>query len=168
MKNESYGWKKIEGPESIRKDKLYNFTDSDHRCEVDSPEIMIGKNKFSVALVMTVHSMDRANDKKDGELSTNVQEFSLGNIKFWLTARVFEHKLLEHCSESECEAFESYGLDISEVDGALLPIPIDTELECEALQYLDLYLKEFGRLSAEEKGANYRNKNIAETRWFAK
>jgi hypothetical protein len=169
LKNESYGYKKIDGPESIRKDKLFDFSSSDHKCEINSPQITIGKNKFSVALVMTVYSMERANDQKDGDIDSNIKEFSLGNVKFWLQARVFEHKLFNQCSEGELSAFESYGLNVNNFKSTdLLPIPVDTVMECKALTDLDLYLKEFGRLTAEESGSEYLNSSKAETRWFAR
>lgn len=168
LKNELYGAKKIEGPESIRKDKLFDFSPSDHKCEINSPEISIGKRKFSVALVMTVYSMERANDLKDGEIDSHIEEFSLGNVKLWLQGRVFEHKLLNLCSDAELKAFESYGLQVSNFKGTdLLPIPVNTTIECKSFTDLDLYLKKFGRLTAEETGAEYLNSSKAETRLFA-
>jgi len=166
LKNESLGGAlKVEGPDSIRKYKLFRFSDGDHRCEVARPEITVGKKQYSIALVMTVFSMDRVNDQKDGRLEKKLFEFSLGNIKFWLKAQVFEHKSSELLSENEIAAFESYGLDYEDYESEqVLPVPIDTELDCKALSSFDLLLKDFGRLKAEGNSAEYRNKDVAETR----
>ncbi|MFA0724919.1 hypothetical protein AB4574_27595, partial [Vibrio sp. 10N.222.49.E5] len=40
----------------IRKDKLYELSDVDHKCEIGYPEIEVTGKSYSVALVLTVHS----------------------------------------------------------------------------------------------------------------
>jgi hypothetical protein len=151
---------------SLRKNKLYNFSFEDHLCEVDSPAITIGDKLYSVALVMTVFAADKADDRKDGFIDSNLTEFSLGNIKFWLKAQVYQHKSAEMLTVDDKEALYIYKRkDHHKFSNKSnrLPIPIDTDLECE----LDFYLEKFGRLNINSTEAEYKNSKIAEKRWFA-
>lgn len=157
----------LEGPNCIRKYKCYHLSSGDHECEINDPQLTVGKKEYSVALVMTVFAMDRANDQKDGYVSINIHEFSLGNLKLWLKAQVFEHKKIEDLSDDDIKQFESLKLKYSDYEGYdVLPIPVDTNLECDFLSGLGTYLKEFGRVNADLKNTEYRNSQLAENRWF--
>ncbi|MCL1078622.1 hypothetical protein D5R81_11980 [Parashewanella spongiae] len=158
----------IKSSNELRKRKFYNFTDGDHQCELGNPTIEIGKKQYSVALVMTIHATDKSDDRKDGEIESNLFEFSLGNIKLWLKARVYEHKAVDDISVEDELAFNMYGLDFNKhfKVGELLPIPVETKLECNFLTDFGFYLKEFGRLDINSNDADYRSKDIAEKRWF--
>ncbi len=158
----------VKNAKTIREHKLYNFSEGDHECEFGNLAINVTNKSYSVALVMTIHATEKADDRKDGIIDTNLFEFSLGNVKLWLKAQVFEHMVTSDLSEYKSD-FEVYGLDYNEhsENELTLPIPIDTSLECDFLTQHDFYLKEFGRLDIDDEDAEYKNKNKAEKRWFA-
>ncbi|AZQ85326.1 hypothetical protein EKO29_15870 [Colwellia sp. Arc7-635] len=158
----------VDNANDIRKNKYYNFSEGDHECEFGNLAINVTNKSYSVALVMTIHATEKADDRKDGIIDTNLFEFSLGNVKLWLKAQVFEHMVTSDLSEYKSD-FEMYGLDYNEhsENELTLPIPIDTSLECDFLTHHDFYLKEFGRLDIDDEDAEYKNKIKAEKRWFA-
>lgn len=149
----------------IRKQRLYELSAPDHRSEHGSPEIEIGGKYYSVALVLTVHSMLRADDRKDNShYGEPLVEFSLGNIKCWLYGRVFEHKLKSSLSDEERHSFECYELTLSEFhDDDMVPVPIKTVLESDV--FIDTLCKDFGRLTFSENEAEYDVAAVAERRW---
>lgn len=151
----------------IRREKLYELSEGDHSSEINDPQIELGNKKYSVALVLTIFAMKRANDQKDGLTFTdNLKEFSLGNIKCWLYAQVFEHKTVEKLNPAEIKEFEIYGLNFSEHEGeGDLPIPVATVLQTD-VETETLY-QAFGRLKISEDNSLYIPKESAEKRWFA-
>lgn len=162
-----YGKKiRVENTNAIRKHELFNFSNGDHFCEAEEPTITVGKKKYSVALVMTIHAAEKADDRKDGAIGLSLIEFSLGNVKLWLKAQVYEHKVTETLTDDDREALDMYRLTehkFYDEDALTMPVPIGTELECDA----NFFLKEFGRLNINSGEANYENSKTAEKRWFA-
>jgi len=162
-------YEEVENAQYIRQNQLYNFSEGDHESEFGSPTITLGSKKYSVALVMTIHATEKSDDRKDGRIDSNLFEFSLGNEKLWLKAQAYEHKVADNLSNDDELAFDMYGLDCNdhfEVQHTL-PIPVETELECEFLESLGFYLKGFGRLDIDSDDADYQNAVSAEKRWFA-
>lgn len=158
----------VDDAHNIRKKQLYNFSSADHRCEFDSPTARVGNKDYSVALVITIHAADKSDDRKDGFVEPNLFEFSLGNVKLWLKAQVYQHKATEELLHEDERAFEMYDLNFNDHFEAedTLPIPIETQLECEFLESHGFYLKGFGRLNIDSDDAEYQTKNTAETRWL--
>jgi hypothetical protein len=160
----------VENANSIRKYNLFNFSNADHACEVGNPMITIAKKEYSVALVMTIHATDKTNDVKDGRIESNLFEFSLGNIKLWLKAQVFEHKLTSTLTDEDKKSLDIYRLTKHKsfnLKAFTQPIPIETNLECAFLEDFGYYLKGFGRLTINSANSEYRNTSSAEKRWFA-
>ena len=149
----------------IRKEKLYELSASDHSCETGNPEIEIGDKSYSVALVLTVHAMMKANDRKDdSHYGEPLVEFSLGNIKCWLYGRVFEHKVKSSLSDEEHHSFGCYGLPLSRFhDDDIVPVPMETALESDV--FLDTLCKDFGRLTFLDNESEYDVAAVAERRW---
>lgn len=149
----------------IRNSKLYELSKADHKCEVGFPEIEVAGKLYSVALILTVHSMLRANDRKDGTFfGEPLVEFSLGNIKFWLYGRVFEHKSKNSLSDDELLSFERYNLEIEDFsDDETLPIPKSTVLESSIAW--DALCSDFGRLKFKDSDSEYNLAEVAERRW---
>ncbi|MFT5298434.1 MAG: hypothetical protein ACI9YH_004482 [Colwellia sp.] len=150
----------------IRKKKYYNFSGSDHECEFSNFAINIGNKHYSIALVMTIHATEKSDDRKDEKIESNLFEFSLGNVKLWLKAQAYEHKLIDDISYDDEVAFGMYKLDYNdhfEVQKTL-PIPVETELECEFLDNIEYYLKGFGRLDIDSDDATYQKANSSEKR----
>ncbi|MDF2153562.1 hypothetical protein [Vibrio sp. CAU 1672] len=149
----------------IRNRKLYELSDADHQCEVGCPEVEVAGKLYSVALILTVHSMLKANDRKDGScIGEPLVEFSLGNIKCWLYGRVFEHKSKASLNSDERQDFERYQLDIGDFsDDEILPVPKNTVLESDIV--LDTLCKDFGRLTFSENESEYDVAAVAERRW---
>jgi hypothetical protein len=157
----------VDNANDIRKNKYYNFSEGDHKCEFSTPTADVGNKQYSVALVMTIHATEKSDDRKDEQIDSNLFEFSLGNVKLWLKAQAYEHKPTDSLSPEDELAFDMYGLDCNdhfEVQKTL-PIPIETDLECEFLN-LGFHLKGFGRLDIDSADAEYKNKDTAEKRWF--
>ncbi|MGY0599077.1 hypothetical protein [Vibrio sp. JZG10] len=149
----------------IRKDKLYELSDTDHKCEIGYPEIEVTGKSYSVALVLTVHSMLKADDRKDGtSFGEPLIEFSLGNIKFWLYGRVFEHKSKSSLSDEERHSYERYKLALSNVpNDKIVPVPLETVLESGV--FIDTLCKDFGRLRFLDNESEYDLATVAERRW---
>lgn len=150
----------------IRKNKFYNFSKGDHECEFDEPTMKVGNKNYSVALVMTIHAAEKSDDRKDGPIDINLFEFSLGNVKLWLKAQVYQHIDTDNLTHEDKLAFNMYGLDIDdhiEIESTL-PIPVETQLDCEFLECYDFILEGFGRLDISSKFSKYRNKEISEKR----
>lgn len=161
----------VTSPSSIRRYKLYNFSEADHFCECNSPTIEVGKHEFSIALVMTIFAGKKADDRKDGSVDDSLFEFSLGNVKVWLKAQVYQHKPESSLSSDEREQLNIYGLtDYSPYQKQKfnsVPVPISTTLETPFLEDIGFYLEKFGRLSFDEGKSHYRTAEEAEKRWFA-
>ncbi|WP_041054673.1 hypothetical protein [Vibrio owensii] len=151
--------------EKIRRNKWYRLSGADHKCEAEYPEIEVAGKSYSVALVLTVHSMLKANDRKDGTcFHEPLVEFSLGNIKCWLYGRVFEHKLKSSLIGEERQSFEFYELPLSKFhNDDMVPVPIETVLESEV--FIDTLCKDFGRLTFSEKESEYDVAAVVERRW---
>jgi hypothetical protein len=181
VKNELYGKNskgeeiRVTTPNMIRKHKLFDFSNGDHLCEIDAPTITVGEKKYSIALVMTIFAAEKANDKRDGPMDiddrrdvtigTNTIEFSLGNIKLWLHARVYEHKATDTLTEADKKSWNRYERTEHShfnENKTTMPIPLDTHLECD----VDFFLEGFGRLKMTSRKAEYRTSAIAEKRWF--
>jgi hypothetical protein len=160
----------IESPNEIRRNAFYDFSDGDHYCECDNPTIEVGTSKFSIALVMTIFAGKKADDRKDGAIDDSLYEFSLGNVKVWLKAQIYEHKLRSTLSENDYAAANIYRLfemkKFSESDYERLPIPIDTQLETPFLNDLGFYLEKFGRVINNQGAADYKTAKDAEKRWL--
>lgn len=150
---------------TIRREKMYELSSPDHRCEYKNPEIQIGGKSYSVSLVLTLHAMMKANDKKDdSHIGEALVEFSLGNIKCWLYGRVFEHKVKSSLNDEERHSFECYGLPLTEFhDDDIVPVPIQTVLESDV--FLDTICKDFGRLKFSGNQSEYEVAAVAERRW---
>jgi hypothetical protein len=156
---------KVESTNDIRKYDLFNFSNGDHNCEVDEPTIWVGEKKYSVALVMTIHAAKKADNTKDGGIDDNPVEFSLGNVKLWLKAQVYEHKITGTLTDADRKSLNIYRLKEYEdfkADAPTMPIPIDTDLECDA----DFLFEKFGRLKISSRKATYENSKTADKRWF--
>ena len=165
------GEENISSPSDIRRGRLFNFSPEDHICECDDPTITIGKNEFSIALVMTIFAGKKADDRKDSRLDDSLFEFSLGNIKIWLKAQIYQHKSESSLSPEEKKQSNIYGLldlpSYKKQKYESLPVPVPTRLE---LTYLDEYgplFQDFGRLTFNDGDAEYRTARDAEKRWFA-
>ncbi|GGF76191.1 hypothetical protein [Alteromonas lipolytica] len=160
-----------ESPSYIRRHKLYDFSEADHFCECNSPTIKVGKHEFSIALVMTIFAGKKADDRKDGPVDDSLFEFSLGNVKVWLKAQVYQHKPESSLSDDEHEQLNIYGLtDYSSYQKQKfnsVPVPVSTMLETPFLEKISYYLEEFGRLSIKGNKSIYRTAEEAEKRWFA-
>jgi hypothetical protein len=156
---------KIENSQTLRKHKLFDFSADDHLCEVDEPTISVGKKEYSVALVLTIYAAEKADDRKDDIKNKNPIEFSLGNVKLWLKAQVYEHKVTETLTDDDKKALDKYQLidhkNFDEVADTM-PIPIDTDLECDA----NFLFEKFGRLKISSRKATYENSKTADKRWF--
>lgn len=147
----------------LRKERLFDFSKGDHNCEFGESFEVNGK-QYSVALVMTIFSMDRVDTSKDFKIEPNLYEFSLGNVKLWLKAQVFEHKGMSELSLSDKEAMTMYGLKSADLklnalesdsSQQLLPVPINTELSCEFLDVFGTSFEKFGRLDISSRKARY-------------
>lgn len=169
---EKYGIGKIENANSIRRDKLYNFSKDDHLCECDNPTINVGKHQFSVALVMTIFSASKADDRKDGWIQNDLCEFSLGNVKIWIKAQVYQHLPKEKLTDEYEESLNKYNLlehvKFSNSNFETLPVPVETQLVTPFLDDIDYYLQKFGRLDIVDSNGHYRNAESAEGRWLYK
>lgn len=167
----------VEDASQLRKNKLYNFSYSDYLCEITRPTISVGKHQFSIALVMTIFSAQKADDRRDGYVSNNLYEFSLGNLKIWLKAQVYKFVEFEDLEAAELsnvvkELKELYPSESDskirkDIAGEFVPVPIDTNINCEFFTEQGFYLKEFGRLAIDDKESTYRTASEAEKRWFA-
>lgn len=168
----SHPYLKSEGVNAaaIRRHKLYNPSEGDHISEFDDYFIVRNK-RFSVALIITIFAMDRSDDRLDDSKSDDVFEFSMGNVKLWVKAQCFEHKERNELTEDDLNAFEKFELVVDmlkkyEFD-AVIPIPIDTTLECDFLDNFHHMFESFGRVNfSSDKDETYRDANIAERRWF--
>ncbi|EGR3001963.1 hypothetical protein DMW06_16755 [Vibrio parahaemolyticus] len=150
---------------TIRSNKLYELSSSDHWCELARPEIQVAGRSYSVAMILTVHSMLKANNRMDGIYGeAPLIEFSLGNIKCWLYGRVFEHKIKSSLTDEEQRSFERYQLDINDFsDDETLAVPVETILESDIA--LDVLCESFGRLKFEGNNSTYHSADDAEGRW---
>lgn len=154
---------------TIRKKKFYQCSDTDHKSEFTSSTVTVGKRKYSVAVILTVHAMDRARDELDGAIDEQVFEFSLGNLKMWLFAQVFEHVDSDDLTDQDVSEFGKFELDIKKFDDEFtFPIPVSTKLNCEALGTSGFLLDGFGRLKISDKDSLYTNKKQAEKRFWHK
>lgn len=150
---------------SIRKNKFYQCSDGDHESEFTSSTVTVGKHEYSVAVILTVHAMDRARDELDGAIDDQVFEFSLGNLKMWLFAQVFEHVKCDDLTDHHISDFRKFGLVLDKFeDRFVYPIPVATKLKCEMLDRHGFFLEGFGRLKISEKNSSYIKKDQAEKR----
>ena len=155
----------IENTETIRKHELFNFSEGDHLCEVGESTIKVGEDNYSIALVMTIHAAEKANDIKDGRIDSSLIEFSLGNVKLWLKAQVYKHIATDQLTEDDWKQMNIYRLrdyEDFETDSPTMPVPIETDLECDA----DFFLEKFGRLNISSRKSKYESSETADNRWF--
>lgn len=168
--------KRVLNARSIRENDLFDFSPEDYQCEIDEPTVHVNSKQFSIALVITIFAAQKADDRLDGALSSNLYEFSLGNIKVWLKAQVYEHIPSDNCSKEKLEELHNLyrkpgdpknpnkkALSKSE----LIPLPLETKLDSEFLQRMGYYLEGFGRLEIDPNDSNYSNTGKSEKRWFA-
>lgn len=156
----------VETTQCIRREKLYEFTADDHLCEVGEASISVGKKLYSVALVMTIHAAEKADNRRDGAIDASLIEFSLGNVKLWLKAQVYEHITTEALTEADWKKVDIYKLTTHknfnrDVDS--MPLPIETDLQCD----IDFFMEKFGRLKISSRKSEYESSETAESRWFA-
>lgn len=158
----------------IRTERLFDLSKADHKAEIGTHS-NAGRKKFSVALIITIFAMDKADDRLDTSFSSDVFEFSMGNVKLWLKAQAFEHKDMRLLTDEDEMAFEQYGLLLGDynlsvektsVGTKYLPVPITTTLKCEFLSDNRFLFQSFGRLDLSEVGEGYKNAKKAEKRWF--
>lgn len=155
----------VETTQCIRREKLYEFTADDHLCEVGESSITVGKNLYSVALVMTIHAAEKADDRKDGPIDASLIEFSLGNVKLWLKAQVYEHIITEALTEADWKKVDIYKLTTHKSfnrDVDRVPLPIVTDLQCD----VDFFMEKFGRLKISSRKSEYESSETADSRWF--
>ncbi|WP_299792347.1 hypothetical protein [uncultured Shewanella sp.] len=142
----------------LRKNRLFDFSDGDHMSEFGESFEVNGK-QYSLALVMTIFSMDRADTTKDFKVEPDLYEFSLGNVKLWLKAQVFEHKAESELTDSDKDEMEMYKLKLDELEydysQELIPVPIATELCCDFLDNFGTSFEKFGRLDISSRKARY-------------
>lgn len=161
----------IGNAKTLREEELHNFSYGDYVSEVDKPCIQVGKNSFSVALVMTILSTKKADDRKDGIVDSNLFEFSLGNLKIWFRAQVYQYVDFEKLTQEELELLKNQypSKDIeNDIKDQLVPIPIDTQVDCDFLDNFGFHLEKFGRLSFDQSEPKYRTADEADQRWFSK
>ena len=165
---EKFGNEVVSNANFIRKKKLYDFSNGDHACEIGSPIIQVKNIDFSIALVMTIFTAEKADDRKDGEVTSDLYEFSLGNIKVWLKAQVYEHKAIESLVDIDIKALEIYDLYIDDLlenkQIISLPVPVKTTIVSPFFDNLDYYLKKFGRLNITSRKSYYSTAREAEKR----
>ncbi|MCB5358198.1 hypothetical protein [Vibrio lentus] len=160
-----YSRQEVSNAAQIRALKFYQLSSADHNCEIGYPEIEVSGRSYSVALILTLHSMLKANDRKDGQcFGEPLIEFSLGNIKCWLYGRVFQHKTKASLSDEERDSFERYGMSLANFSAdEILPIPQHTMLESNIA--LDTICADFGRLKFIDNDSEYELASVAESRW---
>ncbi|MEG0010126.1 MAG: hypothetical protein RR721_18460 [Aeromonas sp.] len=166
IKGEDYGNGIIEGPECIRKNKLFHLSRTDHQSEYGR-YFEVNKKNFSVAVVMTLFSTQRANDKKDHYFCNDgAIEFSIGNLKVWLFVQAFQHIEKSRLTQQQIEDSYRFGLKLSDyTDGNLIPIPITTDLNGTDIMDWVLF-KPFGRINIEDNDAEYVEKKLSEKRHY--
>ncbi|MCW8331946.1 hypothetical protein MD588_24420 [Photobacterium sp. SDRW27] len=155
-----------ENADMIRKHKLFNFSQTDHNSEIGHPTVQVGKSRFSVALVITMFPLEKANDQKDGYVDSGLYEISMGNIKIWFKAQVYKHIEKYKMTDSDIKEFEQYNLNINDYkDTDILPLPVFTRLESEFLSPLCYAFKGFGRIKFnEDEQCFYHSTESAENR----
>lgn len=166
IKGEEYRNEIIEGPECIRKNRLFHLSSTDHESEYGRYFEVNGK-KFSVAIVMTLFSTQKANDKKDNYVCNDgAIEFSIGNLKIWLFAQAFQHIEKSHLTQQQIQDSYRFNLNLSNyTDDELIPIPITTDLN--GLDIMDWVLfKPFGRIKIEDNDAEYIQRKSSEKRYY--
>tara|TARA_B110000211_G_C14093327_1_gene560861 strand:+ start:13218 stop:14015 length:798 start_codon:yes stop_codon:yes gene_type:complete len=149
----------------IRREKLYDFSAGDHLCEVGEASITVGKKLYSVALVMTIYAAEKADDRKDGPIDAGLVEFSLGNVKLWLKAQVYQHIETETLTEADWRKMDIYKLISHKKlpsEAEMVPLPIETDLQCD----IDFFMEKFGRLKISSRKSEYESSETAESRWF--
>ncbi|EMN7203385.1 hypothetical protein WB861_000299 [Vibrio parahaemolyticus] len=168
----THPWLKNENPtkagsiQDVRKNKLFDFSDTDHEGEIGKPTVTVSGKGYSIALVMTLYPMERANDNRMPDEPFGLHEFTLGNIKIWLKGQAFIHKRKDEMSAEESNHFESYGLDGNQFENnQILAIPVTTRIESKFLDARRYYLKAFGRIELSKSAENeYTSASIKESR----
>ncbi|NOJ03489.1 hypothetical protein F0236_06950 [Vibrio splendidus] len=141
---------KVECIEDVRKFKLFDLSDTDHISELGSPTAEVSRTGYSVALIMTIFPMERANDSRMPNEPDGLHEFSLGNLKLWLKGQVFIHKAKHELSDEELVAFETYNLKADKYDeDELLAVPVTTRVKSKFIDNLGYYLQGFGRIDLD-------------------
>ncbi len=164
VNGESLGGKSITSPECIRRNRLFHLSETDHKSECGM-FFDVGKNKFSVAAVMTLFSAKRATDRKDSyTCNDGTIELSIGNLKVWMFVQAFQHIEKSCLSDQQLKEAIKFNLDLSRYnDDDLIPVPIATE--CNGSDIMNWVLfKPFGRINIEDNSAEYIDKAISEKR----
>jgi hypothetical protein len=167
--------KVVSKPADIRDNALYGMSDGDYRAEFNRCSKFSG-SAYSVSLIMTIFSMQKADSRIYQNLHDNCFEFSLGNIKIWINAQVFEHVDSEYLSPGQHDAIRKLGVGFSAAcvsNCELTPVPLVTTLKCEFLKRHTAYLAGFGRLLKKDGkdgkdggGWIYSSESESENRWF--
>ncbi|MEZ9141694.1 MULTISPECIES: hypothetical protein [unclassified Shewanella] len=142
----------------LRKNRCFDFSLGDYESEFGESFEVNGK-LYSLALVMTIFAMEKVDINKDFKVEDNLYEFSMGNVKLWLKAQVFEHKCKSELTSRDLKAMKKDGVELGKLDPRLLeqlvPVPIDTELNCDFLNDFGTSFEDFGRLEINSRKARY-------------
>jgi len=77
----------LSNAQMLRKGRNHDFSDAD--VVKSYSRIPIEETSLMVSVVMTFYRMKRVNIERDGRIDHNTLEFSIGNIKCWLHALVY-------------------------------------------------------------------------------
>lgn len=73
--------------QELRKQELFRFSDGD--VENSLLSLPIEGSDRMLSIVLTLFRMSRVNTELDGRIDENTLEFSVGNVKCWLRAQVY-------------------------------------------------------------------------------
>lgn len=77
----------LSNAQMLRKGRGHDFSPADIACSYNSQPIE--GTSLMLSLVMTFYRMKRTNIERDGHINDNTWEFSIGNVKCWLHAQVY-------------------------------------------------------------------------------
>lgn len=97
----------ISNAQMLRRGRNHNFSEADVARSWQSTPVE--DTSLMLSLVMTFYRMQRTNIEKDGRIDDNTFEFSIGNVKCWLHAQVYnvEEKTAEE-TVVETDFLESF------------------------------------------------------------
>ncbi|ACS83947.1 hypothetical protein ACS247_14365 [Musicola paradisiaca] len=82
-----YTAQEVRSAKQIRKQTLYQFSDDDKERSLSCEPIE--DTTLTLSIVLTLFRQQRENTARDDRIDDNTFEFSLGNIKCWLHAQVY-------------------------------------------------------------------------------